>query len=165
MLGSPASIREAERLTTALVTYGCIFVQAEVILVCHAEGLKAGLGIVHRDGGIAPLRRTGGLCRLSLLEVPACLAPLVLDRAEAAERAVPTLAVVEDLDELEGGPLRQRTRWPRVAVDELFFQGCEPALGHGVVPALARSGKGLNDAVLLEKMAEGARGVCEPRSE
>ena len=59
MPSSPASTRKAERLTTALVTYGCIFVQAEVILVCHAEGLKAGLGIVHRDGGIAPLRRTG----------------------------------------------------------------------------------------------------------
>jgi hypothetical protein len=27
MLGSPASTRKAERLTTALVTYGCIFVE------------------------------------------------------------------------------------------------------------------------------------------
>jgi hypothetical protein len=60
MLGSPASIRKAERLTTALVTYGCIFVEAEVILVCHAEGLNAGLGIVHRDAsGPAPYRRRG----------------------------------------------------------------------------------------------------------
>ena len=60
MLGSPASIREAERLTTALVTYGYIFVQAEVILVCHAEGLDTGLGIVHRDAsGRAPYRRRG----------------------------------------------------------------------------------------------------------
>ncbi|MGD0287543.1 MAG: hypothetical protein ABSC31_14420 [Acidimicrobiales bacterium] len=66
MLGSPASIRKAERLTTALVTYGCIFVEAEVILVCHAEGLNAGLGIVHRDAsGRAPYRRNSLSARTS----------------------------------------------------------------------------------------------------
>jgi hypothetical protein len=58
MPSSPASTRKAERLTTTLVTYGCIFVEAEIILVCHAEGLNAGLGIVHRDAsGPAPYRR------------------------------------------------------------------------------------------------------------
>jgi hypothetical protein len=58
MPSSSASTRKAERLTTALVTYGYIFVEAEVILVCRAEGLKAGLGIVHRDAsGPAPYRR------------------------------------------------------------------------------------------------------------
>ncbi len=60
MLGSPASIRKAERLTTALVTYGGIFVEADIFLVCRAGGLKAGLGIVHRDAsGRAPYRRCG----------------------------------------------------------------------------------------------------------
>jgi len=60
MPSSPASTRKAERLTTALVTYGYIFVEAEVILVCRAEGLDAGLGIVHRDAsGRAPYRRRG----------------------------------------------------------------------------------------------------------
>jgi hypothetical protein len=49
MLGSPASIRKAGRLTTALVTYGYIFIEAEIFLVCHPEGLDAGLGIVGHD--------------------------------------------------------------------------------------------------------------------
>jgi hypothetical protein len=60
----------------------------------------------------------------------------VFDGGEVAQRAVEPLAVVEDLDELDDGPADLGDRGPRLPVDQLFFDGGEPALADGVVPAL-----------------------------
>ncbi len=51
------------------------------------------------------------------------------------------LAVVEDLDELEHRPAGLGPGGPAAAVDELGLQRGEPALGHGVVPALPGPGE------------------------
>ena len=46
------------------------------------------------------------------------------------------LAVVEDLDELEDRVAGVGSCWPGLAVDEFLLERREPALTHGVVPAL-----------------------------
>ena len=90
------------------------------------------------------------------------LPAFVFDGCEVAECAVQPFAVVEDLDELEDGSASVGTRRPGLAVDELLFERREPALGHGVVPALTRSRQRLGDAVGPEELAELLRGVLGP---
>ena len=67
---------------------------------------------------------------------------------------MPALAVVEHLDELEDGPLSRGPCRPSLAVDQLFFQGGEPALGHRVVPALAGPRERLDDVVVAQELAK-----------
>ena len=84
---------------------------------------------------------------------------LVLNGAQHAQGRTEPLAVVEDLDELEDGLAGPGQRGPGVAVDQLVFQGREPALADGVVPALGRPGEALDDVVCLEELGEIVRGV------
>lgn len=110
-----------------------------------------------RTSGVDPVRRTPSLCGLSGL--PVVDLTLVLGGAEVVQRGVQPPPVVEDLDELEHGSADLSPRGPRLAVDELELEGCEPALGHRVVPALTGPGEALGDLVGVQELTELARGV------
>jgi hypothetical protein len=71
-----------------------------------------------------------------------------LDRRQVVEGAVESLAVVEHLDEFEDGPPDLSTSRPGLAVDQLGFQGGEPALTDGIIPALPFSRKALAAPVI-----------------
>ena len=84
---------------------------------------------------------------------------LVLDGGEVAERGVQALTVVEDLDVLEDGPAGPVPAGPGPAVDQLVFEGREPALGYSVVPALPGPGEALDDPVGVKEGRELPGGV------
>jgi hypothetical protein len=60
---------------------------------------------------------------------------LVVEGCVVVEGRVASLAVVEDLDEVEYGGPQRLAGWPVIAVQQLAFQGGEEALGDGVVKA------------------------------
>jgi hypothetical protein len=62
---------------------------------------------------------------------------LIVDGCEVVEGGVATLAVVDDLDEVEHRSPQGLAAWPVVAVEELTLQGGEEALGHRVVQRVA----------------------------
>ena len=78
---------------------------------------------------------------------------------EIAERGVKPLTALEHLDVLEYGPAGLGSGGPRLAVDQLVFQGRKPALGRRVIPTLTWPREALEDAVRLQELGELTRGV------
>ena len=60
---------------------------------------------------------------------------LVSEWAAVVERGVQSGAVVGAFDEVNDCRSRGLMCWPGVAMQELFFEGGEKALGHSVIPA------------------------------
>src|SRR5215217_3176200 len=82
---------------------------------------------------------------------------LELRWGEKAERGVPAAAVVEDLDVVEDLVAQLGLGWPAAAVDELFLERREEALGDGVVVAVAAAAHRLRDPGGARLLAEGKR--------
>src|ERR1700754_2567370 len=80
-------------------------------------------------------------------------------RGEHPEAVVASLAVVEDLDVVEDFAAEIAAGRPGSAVDELFLERGEEALGDGVVVAIAAAAYGLGDAGGAGLLAEGERDV------
>ena len=68
-------------------------------------------------------------------------------------------AVRETLGELEDRTPSRSPGGPRLPVDELGLERREPALGDGIIPALAPPGEALGDAVLIKEPAVVGGGV------
>ena len=85
--------------------------------------------------------------------------PLEGPGAEIAERRMPPLPVVEDLEVLEELGARRGPRGPRRVVDQLDLQRREEALGDGVVPAVAPPAHAADDPVLRQDPLVVAAGV------
>src|SRR5207237_6495880 len=71
---------------------------------------------------------------------------LVVGGGALSEGAVASFAVVEDLDVVEDFGAQLGLRGPSAAVDQLFLQRREEALGDGVVEAVAFAAHRLGDA-------------------
>ena len=84
---------------------------------------------------------------------------LVVDGCEVVEGGVATLAVVEDLDEVEHRSSQGLAAWPVVAVEQLTLQGGEEALGHRVVQGVADGAHRGDQAGRAEPATEGQAGV------
>src|SRR3954468_23030775 len=82
---------------------------------------------------------------------------LELRWGEHPERGVPAAAVVEDLDVFEDLGAQFGLGWPAAAVDELFLQCREEALGDGVIKAVTLAAHRLGDPGRASPLAEGQR--------
>src|SRR5581483_6443794 len=108
--------------------------------------------------GLAPAGRTPELSRCTAIPVPL----LVVDRGQHVDGGVPTLAVVDGLDPVNGRrPCASPSR-PGPRLDELELVGREERLGERVVPAHASLSHRLLHAVRFAERAELGRAVLTP---
>jgi len=87
-------------------------------------------------------------------------------RGDVAERRVSASRVVEALDELEDLEPRLTAAPEGAPIDQLALERCEERLGDRVVEGVAAAADRLDDAGLLERLAEGslARPCLRPSS-
>ncbi len=78
---------------------------------------------------------------------------LEINRAEIAQRRMPPLPVVEDLQVLEDLGTYLVTSRPRGLVDQFHSQRREEALRHGIVPAIPTTAHAAHYPIRIESTA------------
>ena len=105
--------------------------------------------------GLAPVTWTVGLC----CQLSGLCGKLKVHWTDVAQRPVPPLPVVEDLDGLENRRPGLPVRGEVGLVDPLHLQAAEDALRHGVVPAVALATHAALDASGLQELLGVLAGV------